>query len=262
MKLKVVERRMESRTKYISNAANVILEEYTAEGHVLSMKQLFYRLVARGVIKNRRQGYIRLSNLVTQGRLGGRIDWDFIPDTTRRVSRPRALCNPKEALADCISQYRTDLWATQIVRPEIWVEKDSLAPLVADVCRRHGVVWQCTRGYMSQAAIYAAALRFKEYARKGNRCVLFHVGDHDPTGLDILRDTVKRLSMFGVNTDVERIALTQSQISQFDVRPKPIRMSDVRFKKYINKFGRKEWEIEALEPSDLVRVIDIALCNL
>ena len=56
--------------------ANDIISEYDEQGFTLTLRQLYYQFVARGLIENTKAEYKRLGAVVNNGRLAGLIDWN------------------------------------------------------------------------------------------------------------------------------------------------------------------------------------------
>jgi hypothetical protein len=108
--------------------ANGIIDEYQALGFTLTLRQLFYQFVSRpGLgLANTFDDYKRLGRTVTDARRDGLIDWDAIEDRTRNVRQLPIWGDPSEIVGDCANQYRQDAWASQLYRPEVWIEKDAL----------------------------------------------------------------------------------------------------------------------------------------
>ena len=82
-------------------------------------------------------------------------------------------------------QYRAPLWESQNFRPEVWIEKSALAGVIEPVCERWRVPHFPARGYASVSELYKAGKRFAAYARDGLTPVVFYLGDHDPSGLNM-----------------------------------------------------------------------------
>lgn len=81
------------------------------------------------------------------------------------------------------------------------------------------------------------------------RRVILHLGDHDPSGIDMTRDISDRLELFGADVEVKRIALNWDQIDEFTPPPNPAKLSDSRAGAYIAEYGDESWELDALEPT-------------
>src|SRR5262245_36862109 len=100
--------------------ANEIIAEYLPQGYVLTLRQLYYQFVARGLLtENSPREYKRIGVAVTIGRDVGLIDWDAIEDRSRMVERITAWDSPAEILRAAAESYREDLWAGQRFRPEV-----------------------------------------------------------------------------------------------------------------------------------------------
>ena len=55
---------------------------------------------------------------------------------------------------------------------------------------------------------------------------------------------------------MKRIALTMEQIEDQSPPPNPAKISDSRFAGYEAKYGDESWELDALEPSFIVELIE------
>lgn len=231
---------------------NGVVEEYKAQGYNLTLRQLYYQLVARGYIPNNMKSYKNVGSLINDARLAGLIDWDAIEDRTRNLKRLPHWDSPETIIRACAEQYRQDWWRNQLYYVEVWVEKEALANVVERVTNSLSVPYFCCRGYVSQSEMWSAAQRFSQLQRYGGKhIVLLHLGDHDPSGIDMSRDIQERLTLFGVREDLfkfERIALNMGQIKQFNPPPNPAKTTDSRYEGYIDQYGEESWELDALEP--------------
>ncbi|MCK4497298.1 MAG: hypothetical protein KAU24_03825 [Candidatus Aenigmarchaeota archaeon] len=235
--------------------ANTILESYAAEGYRLTLRQLYYQLVARNIIPNRVQEYAKLSNVMVAARMCGHTDWDFLEDRLRIPYREYAVHNVQEALEDTISQYKRFRQEGQPYCIEVWTEKDAVSNILKRVTEWFHVNLMVNRGYSSCSAMYRAAERFKQFEESVNVKILY-VGDHDPSGLDMLRDIRERLYEFDTaNFEVVHVALTYDQIQEFHPPPNPAKTTDPRSTGYIAEHGENSWELDALSPRDLERIV-------
>ena len=237
--------------------ANEIIEEYLAQGYTLTLRQIYYQFVARGLLANEQREYNRLGNLVNDGRMLGLIDWNAIEDRTRRLEGLTHWDSPRQILNAVAGQFRYDKWKNQPWRIEVWIEKEALAGVFEAVCNELDIPFLSCRGYGSQSVMWRAAMRLRGYeTRDGQRTLILHFGDHDPSGMDMTRDIEDRLFTFGSRVQVKRIALNMDQVEEYDPPPNPAKLSDTRATEYIRKFGDESWELDALNPatlSDLVR---------
>jgi hypothetical protein len=161
---------------------NGIIDEYNAAGYSLTLRQVYYQLVARGVIPNNERSYKNVGELVSNGRLAGLIDWYAIEDRTRYIRSLPHWDEPAEIVASAANQYRIDLWETQPQYVEVWVEKDALIGIIEQTARKYDVPCFSCRGYTSQSEMWGAAQRILRKSRQGERpCTIIHLGDHDPS---------------------------------------------------------------------------------
>lgn len=237
--------------------ANEIIEEYSEQGFILTLRQLYYQFVARGLIPNTERSYKNLGNLISKARLAGQIDWQAIEDRTRNLKAPNHWLSPQEMVDTCVRQYRVDLWAGQRRRPEVWIEKEALVGVIADVCDELDVAYFACKGYVSQSEQWRAGIRAStRLSQHGQETVILHLGDHDPSGLDMTRDNHDRLSLFArTGIDVDRLALNMDQVEQYGPPPNPAKVTDSRSGPYIDQYGDSSWELDALEPRVIEQLI-------
>ena len=238
----------------IIDKANEIIKEYSAEGYDLTLRQLYYQFVARDIIPNRQSEYKKLGSVVNDARLAGLIDWESIVDRTREYEQNGHWDSPADIIASCARSYGIDTRADQDTYIEVWVEKDALVGVLERACEPLDVGYFSCRGYVSQSAMWEAANRFIEEG--GSDCVLLHLGDHDPSGLDMTRDIRDRLDMFGALVEVKRIALNMEQIEKYQPPPNPAKTTDSRYDKYIDEYGDESWELDALDPRVITELIE------
>lgn len=235
-----------------------ILDEYEEQGLTLTLRQLYYQLVSRDIIPNSQDEYNKVGDLVRNARRAGLIDWRMIEDRTRYLRGYATYINPRYAIMDTVYQYKIDLWEDQNTHVEVWVEKDALIDVVGRACDQYRVDYFSCRGFTSDSETYRAGKRMKRYIEDGKRVVLLHLGDHDPSGIDMSRDILERLNLFSGKSgliDFRRIALTMKQVQKYSPPPNPAKETDKRFQSYVKKYGSTSWELDALEPSVLMGVI-------
>lgn len=235
--------------------ANDIIDEYGDKGFTLTLRQLYYQFVARAFIENSEKSYKNLGKLISNGRLAGLIDWSAIEDRTRAISRPFPWSSPKSILNSAAKSYHRDRWIEQEFRVEVWIEKEALSGVIDPVCRRWDLTSFCCRGYVSQSVQWLAAKYLEDL---NETTVILHLGDHDPSGIDMTRDIEERLYLLsnGTNFTLKRIALNMDQIDEFNPPPNPTKLSDSRAGEYVSKFGSSSWELDALQPEFIDTLIE------
>lgn len=233
------------------------MTDYHAQGYSLTLRQVYYQMVARDIIPNNQRSYKNLGNLINDARLAGLIDWNAIEDRTRNLRGNSHWETPGEVVSSAAYSYHLDHWEGQDNYVEVWVEKDALIGIVGQICKRLDVNHFSCRGYVSQSEMWGAGRRLKQRYDAGQNVVLLHLGDHDPSGKDMSRDIVDRLGLFGIEeVEFHRLALNMNQIEQYNPPPNPAKLTDSRAAGYIYQFGPESWELDALEPqviSDLIK---------
>ena len=254
MKERFIDKNFRAATLAIIHTANKIIEEYRDQGFILTLRQLYYQFVARDLIPNTERSYKRLGSIVNDGRLAGLIDWLAIEDRTRNINENTHWNSPAEIIEAARRGYAIDMWANQDTRVEVWIEKNALIGIIEGVCRELDVPYFACIGYVSQSEQWRAYKRHAE----NQRTIVIHLGDHDPSGIDMTRDNQERLDTFHGwtgGTEVKRIALNMDQVDEYGPPPNPAKVTDSRFEAYLADYGEESWELDALEPSVMVGLI-------
>lgn len=289
---------------------NSVLADFAEQGFDLTLRQLYYQFVAHDLFpddrtwtwveasrkwvrdpdgtKNADPNYKWLGDIVNKGRMAGYIDWDSIVDRTRELEELAHWDSPTELIVAAAKQFRVEMWAEQAHYVEVWIEKDALTGVIAGTCERFDVPYLSCRGYTSQSEMWAASQRLLDKIIAGKRVTILHMGDHDPSGIDMTRDIEDRLRSFiaqdyvraiaerdGVAAsemseanvrvtvregmskfEVDRVALNMEQVRQFAPPPNPAKATDARFKSYRDEYGLESWELDALSPATLSGLIE------
>lgn len=246
-----------SETKHtLIKAANVIIADYQRRGFDLTLRQLYYQFVARNVIPNTENSYKSLGDLISDARVAGLIDWDAIVDRTRAVRGNQHWEKPSDVVRSAASSFALDKWVDQPYYVEVWVEKDALRGIVGAVAGRLDVNYFSCRGYVSISEVHVAAQRIIRQEAKGKKTVILHLGDHDPSGIDMTRDIEDRLRLFRCQARIKRIALNMDQVRRYNFPPNPAKVTDSRYEGYRQKYGEFSYELDAIDPALLTTIIE------
>ena len=258
MKEAFVDRKFSNGNLKLIDVANQIIFEYQAHSLTLTLRQLYYQFVARDHIPNTMQSYKRLGSIINDAQLAGLIDWDPIEDRTKNLASLGHWDNSGDIIRSARASFRIDKWAGQEYRPEVWIEKEALTGVIQPVCNKLDISYFACRGYVSQSEMYSAANRLIRHSEDGQIPVIIHLGDHDPSGIDMSRDISDRIEMFRRDSDFIfiRIALNMDQVDEMNLPPNPAKTTDSRFAQYITRFGAESWELDAIDPIRLRELIE------
>lgn len=230
--------------------AKRIVESYDTG---VTLRQLFYRLVAAGLLPNTQGYYKRLSDRRAEGRREG---WfPELLDRTSRIERPATWAGPDDACDWLQDIYCRDRTEGQDWTIYLGVEKAGMsAQLDAWFSDPLGIPHVALGGYASQT--FCDAVR-RDIEDQDRPAVLIYAGDLDPSGEDIDRDFVARVGAF---EKVVRIALNEPQVIEFGLihNPNPEVAEKLErdsrgaaFKRRHPDLGLVQFEVDALPPETL-----------
>jgi len=255
-----------------------ICEQYQRDHRMdLTLRQLYYALVSKGVLSNGQKHYSRLGDTLSKARVAGVFPMDYIVDRGRTVGGTSQYeqIDLDDALRGAASELRmapfrwlhSARWNDQAIWPSVWVEKEALAGVFAPTCNDLGVGMFACKGYPSVSALFDWLKKACAAVEAGaERCVVLYCGDHDPDGLEIPRSCERTLAkMLGngllpeyqremdsyvegvwapedrgvteVPIEFKRIALTTDQIELYDPPPFPAKQASSRFDRYVADTG-------------------------
>jgi hypothetical protein len=255
MKIQYVNRKFTPGSLAIIDQANMIIEEYSKSGMDLTLRQLYYQFVARDLLANKQSEYKRLSSIISDARLAGLVDWFAIIDRTRNLKGNYHNTDPGDAVQDALRHFMLDRWKNQPYYVEVWIEKEALIGVIAGICREMDLPFFACKGYTSQSEMWGASRRINRKIENGKVPIIIHLGDHDPSGIDMTYDVERRQNVFQCPVLIQRIALNWDQIEEYKPPPNPVKLTDSRSGKYQKKFGNSSWELDALEPKIMKQLI-------
>lgn len=250
---------------------NEILDQYD---FALTVRQIYYRLISDpySLFENTRSNYTGFDRILTKAREDNEIDWTKIEDRTRQsIGGEGNIDNetPEEflrayiyTLKSCWNYYDKKKWTRQQNFIEVWVEKDALSSLISQACKKYRVLVFPSRGFSSFTKVKEGIERLYQNSEiiadpiTNKPTYVLHLADHDPSGLNMTRDLENRFSKYEADfIQVERIGLNIDQVRQFNLRPNPVKKADSRSAEYVQTFGNDCWELDALPPDELQKLI-------
>ena len=232
----------------------------------LTLRQIFYQLVAAGHIANNSNRYKMLSKLCSDMRKDGLLSWSVIEDRVRRVSGKRGWKNAEEFVArdlDGLFEGYARCYVQQLDQHvELWTEKDALSRIFEDVAYSYCVRVVTCRGQLSTTFLNDYADRATKAIAQGKRPVIVYGGDLDPSGWKIpiaAQETLRR--DFGVDVEFDRFALNPDQVEKYRLphNPDALKWSDANAREYVRRYGEVAVELDALSPAALTAEIKTAL---
>ncbi len=227
--------------------ANAVLDDNP--GATFTIRQLYYQLLPE--IPNSIASYRRVVRVMGEGRMAGLVDWDRIEDRLRVPSVPNYWTSIDELVDAAIRGFKLDRWRGQRHYVEVWIEKDALSGVAMDATHPLDVTLMVNRGYSSITAMRSAALRIREQTDNGKLATIGYLGDHDPSGEDMVRDVAERLERFGAEVEVVKLAILGSDIERYSLPPMPVKAKDSRASAFRHAHGDECVELDALHPSVL-----------
>lgn len=267
---------MRDTTLHTLTQAVEIAAEYAGN---LTLRQLYYQLVARGFIENSQRSYKRVGNIVADARLRGEFPLEWLIDRGRTVYDSSSAQNDVDlaaAFANAQGAVRSfpfwyidrGRWYGQPSQVSVWVEKEALSGVFEAPCTSQGVGWFACKGYPSISSLYdwlkrARAIEAAMPSAVEQHLVLYF-GDHDPDGWQIPRSALNTmLDIIRVMDNppqapvrIKRVALNMDQIRDHSPPPFPAKVSSSRYARYVDEQGTTDaWELDALDPATLTALI-------
>lgn len=268
--------------------ANEIAEEFAREGMDITLRQLYYQFVARGLCLSGQKAYKRIGDVVTEARYTGEFPLELLVDRGRDIHMgdyTRCDTDVNQALEDSGGIIRAvphltlnvDRWYGQPVFVSVWVEKQALEGVFSSVCTELGVSWFACKGYPSVSALWQWLKRAHEVTNGkperrrfrwpggatvterhmglAKRAVVLYFGDHDPDGWEIPRSAERNIrslmELRNIDLDLtfKRVGLNMNQIMQYNPPPFEAKITSARYRGYVNEHNTNDaWELDALNP--------------
>lgn len=242
------------------------IDEYEELGLKLTNREMYYQLVGAAAIPNAMEVYKRFCVFLTNARYGGFIDWDAIEDRSRSANKHPEWDDVPDLIESAVASYRLKRWEDQEYYLEMYCEKEAGEGKLKPVADKYHIHFGANKGYASASMMYEMSQRIKEQLAQGKKVVLLYFGDHDPSGLDMIRDVRTRILEFikpsfedfdkYCSFEVVPVALNREQIKKYKCPPNPAKITDPRAKWYIQEHGKVSWELDALKPTVLIKLAE------
>jgi hypothetical protein len=205
-----------------------------------------------------KKSYRIIQRLLNRLRLNGTIKFSWIVDNVRSTIKPSSWSG-LEDFAETVSRaYRKDFWASLPEYIEVIVEKDTVAGKIAPVTREFDVPLHPLRGYVSTSFAWSIAQGWDKIEKP---ITIYYIGDHDPSGRDLEREAREKISVISKGREFtwERLAVNPEQFDEFDIIPLEPKKKDKRYPKFVERFGPKCAEVEAIPATELRSIVRTAI---
>jgi hypothetical protein len=198
----------------------------------------------------------RVYRLLKEAREQGDIPWEWIVDETRSLERASTWADPAAYARAVARSYRRDFWNQQPVHVEVWSEKGTIRGVLQPVLDQYAVGFRVMHGFSSATSVHDVADDCD-----GRELIALYVGDYDPSGLFMSeQDLPARLTEYeGYHVDVRRIALTRRQVAGLPAFPASDKSKDPRYQWFCLSYGKRCWELDAMDPNDLLDCVEGAI---
>jgi len=238
-------------TELVERAVQILSAEQP-----MTIRQLFYRLVSVQALENSVRDYKKLSRVMTDARESAQVPFEWIVDRSRPTYTPNVFNDLKDGLMALRNCYRKDYWQDQPAHVETWTEKDAIIGSIEPVTNELGVTVRVSRGFTSTTRVHEIALVFAGISKP---IFVYYLGDHDPSGRAIELDLYDRISSYGPDFQMARLAIREEDIDDFNLPPLRIKNSDTRAAAFRRAFGNRCVELDALPPEELRRRVRRAI---
>lgn len=226
--------------------------EILAEIQPASVRAVCYQLFIKALLADMGKSCTSgVSKQLVYARENGIIPWSWIVDETREAERVPQWDDPERFALVVQRSYRRDRWAQQPQRIEVWSEKGTVRGTLAPVLDKYGITFRVMHGYSSATVVNQVA---EETRDSENPLLVLYAGDWDCSGLHMSeKDLPKRLSRYGGSVEIQRVALNQDDVANRDLPSFDAitKRKDPRYKWFVNRYGSKCWELDALSPVTL-----------
>lgn len=249
----------------LERAAEVISVVEKLRGYwPLTLRQIYYQLVAVGAIDNTRSRYITLSRLVKWLRIDGKLPWEALEDRSRTLTEKHGITDAGTFFDNAaywfLRGYERCLIQDQKRYLEVWVEKDALLGIFKKIADKYCIRTVVCKGYNSVTFLKDYYHRAVKAQDVGQLPTVLYYGDLDPSGVQALEASVETLEdeLLLDGIDCLRKGLNPDQVQQYNLprNPNAVKRTDPRYPKYIKRFGDYAVELDALHPRDLEYIVE------
>jgi hypothetical protein len=234
-----------------------IIAEYTT---ALTVRQIFYRLVARHGYDKTERAYNNLAELLTRARRARRIPMDAIRDDGFTSHYPlcwRGVDDFLDYLRRRAASFRLDRQQGQARRLVVMCEAAGMAPQLYRVTEPYGITVLSAGGFDSLTDKHRLA---EEWSRLRQPTTVLRIGDYDPSGASMGIAFAEDIGDFAVDyggdVDFVVVAITPEQARD---RNLPSAYPKTTDRRAVHFTDSETWQAEALDPNELAQILEDAI---
>lgn len=222
----------------------------------LTLRQIFYMLVSRHGYDKTEKAYKRLCETMNKARRAQVTSMDSIRDDGLSRKNPhdwpseQSMINTFKTYAE---RFRLERQRGQDRHIMVWCEAGGMLPQLADYCNDYGIPVLSSGGFDSVTTKH----NFAQEASDFDDVLIFHIGDHDPSGVhmhsSLDEDLTAFVDYYGGNIEVSRLAVVPDQIEEMNLPTAPPKKTDNR------AFEGLTTQAEAIDPADLKELVQGAI---
>jgi hypothetical protein len=258
--------------RFLLMAVRAVLDEYAAYLPI-TLRQLYYRLVAREDLDKTQAEYARLSDVMNIARRlpverCGLITMDCLRDDGGNVEEPFAYHDPNGFVGNMrawAKRYRIDRTIDQPSLLIVRCETNGMVPQLARVADPYGIKVASSGGFDSLTEKHALAVEISE---AGRPVEVLHIGDMDPSGEHMFANLAADVTAFctvgprrlGGNVNFTRLAVTAEQVFDLGLATDTPKATDKRsFEGVLIDGERCTCQAEAIAPDVLADILRDAI---
>ena len=249
---------LDSGTSWKNLPLTCVAVELLAQHQPDTVRGNMYLVVSAGWLPDTsRKSYGRIQRLLNRLRENGTLPMDWIVDNVRQTIKPSSWTGLEDFQETVRNVYRRDFWASLPEHIEVIAEKDTIAGKIAPVTREYDVPLHPIRGYCSTSFAWSIA---KNWPQIEKPITVYYVGDHDPSGRDLERNIREKLARYAEREFAwQRLAVLEEHFDEYDILALDPKPQDKRYHWFIENFGDRCAEVEAVPANDLRQILRDAI---
>jgi hypothetical protein len=226
----------------------------------LTLRGLFYRVVSAGWLPSTdKKHYAALMRVMTILREAEVIPFSWLVDGIRSTDKPSSWSGLQDFADTVRDAYRMDFWERLPHYVHFFCEKDAMAGALSPTTRTYDVPLSIVRGFSGVSYLAEIGQQWREIQKP---IFVFYLGDFDPSGLDLERDSREKLMRYsGREISWQRLGVNPEDFSAFSLYPLKPKAKDTRTKRFLVQGFTECAELDAIPTLELRTRIEQAILS-